>query len=213
MALIDLWTTHVANNLSGVSNLNVENATAAGYKGHNSPHRPEEDVLIKDKSTTEDGGTAYFKGLEKPTTTAAGSMLAKSPFNETNIGKTDIDGFSSVYGKFPEPNGESVFSSENFTPHKTGEVNGDFVDGFSRGATGKLYDVAAALADYSAVPATDTEGDEGDEGGEGGEGSSDGAGDAAASQPGYENWRESRGGDGTVDQYMAEFGLTRSQVI
>lgn len=203
MALIDLWTTHVADKLGGTSNLNVDEATAAGYKGHNSPTgRPTENVLIKNKSTTEDGGTAYFKGLEKPTADITGSMRAKTPYNDTNIGKEEFDGYSSVYGNFPQPNGQSVFSLSNFTPHKTGDLgDGTFVDGFGRTATGKLYDVAAALAPYTAATVEDSEGDE-----------SSGAGDGAPAQPGFENWRASNGGQGTIDEYMIEFGLSRDQV-
>lgn len=209
MALIDLWTTQVADKLGGASNLNVDEATAAGYKGHNSPTgRPSENVLIKNKSTTDTTGTAYFKGLEKPTTTVPGSMLAKSPFNDQNIGKEGFAGFSSVYGNFPAPNDEPVFSPENFTPHKTGhQGDGIFVDGFSRTATGKLYNEAAALAPYTAETAEDPDDDDdtetlGDLG----------AGDAAPSQPGFQNWKASKGGQGTVDEYIAEFGLARDQV-
>lgn len=204
MALIDLWRTHVADKLGGVSNLNVDTATAAGYKGHNSPTgRPSENVLIKDKSTTDTTGTAYFKGLEKPTSSAPGSMLAKSPFNDTNIGKAGFAGFSSVYGNFPDVDDQPVFSPENFTPHKTGDMGDNFVAGFKRTATGKLYNVAAALADYTPTNTEDTES---------GEGGDEGAGDAAPSQPGFENWRASKGGQGTIDEYMSEFGLTRDQV-
>lgn len=217
MALIDLWTTQVADKLGGTSNLNVDEATAAGYKGHNSPTgRPSENVLIKNKSTTDATGTAYFKGLEKPTTTVPGSMLAKSPFNDENIGKADFAGFSSVYGNFPTVDDKAVFSSENFTPHKTGDLgNGTFVDGFSRTATGRLYNEAAALAPYAAEPAEDP--DPGEDDTEKKEIDKKiavdlGAGDAAPSQPGFQNWKASRGGQGTVDDYMAEFGLTSDQV-
>ena len=210
MALIDLWTTQVADKLGGTSNLNVDEATAAGYKGHNSPTgRPSENVLIKNKSTTDATGTAYFKGLEKPTTTVPGSMLAKSPFNDENIGKADFAGFSSVYGNFPtDSDGKSVFSSENFTPHKTGDLgNSTFVDGFSRTATGKLYDEAAALAPYSAVTAEDPDDDDGDDG-EGGE-----TADASTSRPTFDEWKLANGGHGTEANYRNEFGISDQEPI
>jgi len=211
MALIDLWKQRVADNLSGVSNLNVTDANAGGYKGHNSPDRPEEDTLIKNKSTDAAEGVAYFKGLEKPSTQTPGSMKTKTPFTNDNIGNATADGFSTVFGN--PPTADSVFSADNFTPHQAGQTDSGSVSGFGRGVTGRLYDIAAAQADYSTEPAAT--GDSSSTGTtETGEDTTETGEDAAGDRPNFADWKADQpGGHGTVGEYRTEFGIGPSEHI